>query len=627
MLVLPREVQAALQTQAQAGYPHEICGILLGRSTGPDMSVVSARREAVLAVPARNLETERAADRFRIDPHDMATASALARKRALEIIGFYHSHPDHPAEPSRTDLENSSPWSGYSYPIVSVLAGEVVALRSWVRDGDGWIEENITGGDPMATIRIPTPLRNYTKGQSEVGAEGGTVRALLQDLVRRYDGLQAQLFDGEGELRRFVNVFLNDDDIRLHAGLDTKVAEGDVLEILPAIAGGISFPEWRSQLQQQIPEIGVRELAAVCAGGRAPVLLDVRTKEEWTQGHLPGALHVDRGYLELRAETLVPDKAAPVVCYCGSGVRSLFAAQALRTLGYENVQNLARGFAGWREAGLPIVRPVVLSDSQRRRYLRHLAIPEVGEEGQAKLLAAKVLCIGAGGLGCPAAIYLAAAGVGTLGVVDDDKVDESNLQRQILHTTARVGTPKTASARMAIEALNPDVKVVEHETRLSAANALDILSGYDLIVDGADNFPTRYLINDACVKLDKPCVHGSIFRFEGQVTVFWPGRGPCYRCLYPAPPPAELAPSCAEAGVLGVLPGVIGVLEAVEAIKLILDRGEPLVGRLLRYDALTAEFRELRITADPHCRYCAPGAEFPGLVDYEHFCASAGLAA
>jgi molybdopterin/thiamine biosynthesis adenylyltransferase/rhodanese-related sulfurtransferase/molybdopterin converting factor small subunit len=508
-----------------------------------------------------------------------------------------------------------------------VRQGEIAELRAWVRDGEAWAEETVTGGDPMASIRIPTPLRNYTQGQSEVAAEGETVRALLQDLAHRYAGLQAQLLDDAGELRRFVNVFLNGDDIRSHAGLQTPVADGDVLEILPAIAGGISFPEWRAQLQQQVAEIDARELAAAIAGRPAPVLLDVRTEEEWAQGHLPGALHLDRGYLELRAETLVPDKEAPVVCYCGSGVRSLFAAQTLRTLGYRRVQSLARGFAGWKEAGLPFVQPVALSASQRRRYLRHLAIPEVGEEGQAKLLAAKVLCIGAGGLGCPAAIYLAAAGVGTLGIVDDDQVDESNLQRQILHTTARIGTPKTASARIAIEALNPDVKVIEHTTRLSAANVLDMFAGYDLIVDGSDNFPTRYLVNDACVKLGKSCVHGSIFRFEGQLTVFWPGHGPCYRCLYPEPPPPELAPSCAEAGVLGVLPGVIGVLQAVETIKLILGRGEPLVGRLLLYDALAAEFRELRVQADPHCRYCAPGAEFPGLVDYEHFCASAGRAA
>ncbi len=624
MLVLSREFRAALYEQAHAGYPHEICGILVGRSEGAS---AAARREVVFGVPARNLETARAADRFRIDPQDMAGASALAREQGMEIIGFYHSHPDHPAVPSRTDLGHSSPWGGYSYPIISVRQGEIVELRAWVRDGDGWTEETVTGGDAMATIRIPTPLRHYTKGQSEVSAQGETVRAVLQDLVRQYEGLQPQLLDSDGELRRFVNVFLNNDDIRLHAGLQTKVAQGDVLEILPAIAGGVSFAQWRAQLQQQIAEIDALALAAVCAEKPAPVLLDVRTEEEWAQGHLAGAVHLDRGYLELRVETLVPDKQTPVVCYCGSGVRSLFAAQAMHTLGYQRVQSLARGFAGWKQAGLPFVQPIALSESQRRRYLRHLAIPEVGEEGQAKLLAAKVLCIGAGGLGCPAAIYLAAAGVGTLGIVDDDKVDESNLQRQILHTTARLGAAKTASARIAIEALNPDVKVIEHATRLTAANVLDIFAGYDLIVDGSDNFPTRYLANDACVKLRRPCVHGSIFRFEGQLTVFWPGRGPCYRCLYPVPPPPELAPSCAEAGVLGALPGVIGVLQAVEAIKLILGRGEPLVGRLLRYDALAAQFRELRIQADPHCRYCAPGAEFPGLVDYERFCASAGDAA
>jgi len=624
MLVLTRELRAALYAQARSGYPNEVCGILIGRSAG---ATAATRREVVLALPAQNLETARAADRFRIDPQDMAKASACARAQELEIIGFYHSHPDHPAEPSATDLEHSSPWGGYSYPIFSVQQGDTVVLRSWLRHGDGWTEEIVIGGDTMATIRIPSPLRHYTHGQNEVSARGDTVRALLQDLVHHYEGLKPQLFDSDGELRRFVNVFLNNDDIRLHAGLDTVAVDGDMLEILPAIAGGVSFPQWRAQLQQQIPELDARSLAAVCASDTKPVLIDVRTNEEWAQGHLPGAVHLDRGYLELRIETLVADKQTPVVCYCGSGVRSLFAAGALRTLGYQRVHSLARGFAGWKEAGLPFVQPVALSDSQRRRYLRHLAIPEVGEAGQAKLLAAKVLCIGAGGLGCPAAIYLAAAGVGTLGIVDDDRVDESNLQRQILHTTARLGALKTASARIAIEALNPEIKVVEHATRLTAANALDIFAGYDLIVDGSDNFPTRYLVNDACVNLQKPCVHGSIFRFEGQLTVFWPGHGPCYRCLYPAPPPAELAPSCAEAGVLGVLPGVIGVLEAVEAIKLILGCGELLVGRLLRYDALAAQFRELRIQADPLCRYCAPAAEFPGLVDYERFCASEGHAA
>ncbi len=476
----------------------------------------------------------------------------------------------------------------------------------------------------MATIRIPTPLRSFTKGQGEVTAQGHTVRALLEDAARHYDGLRPRILDEAGEVRRFVNVFVNAEDIRSHAGLDTPVKDGDVVEILPAIAGGVTFPEWKTQLQKEIPEVLAGDVAAAREAGEGVVVIDVRTKDEWAQGHVPSAVHIDRGYLELTVESLVPDKSQHIVCYCAGGVRSLFAAKALRTLGYEHVESLSQGFGGWKEAGLPFVQPVALTEPQRRRYLRHLSIPEVGEEGQVKLLSAKVLCIGAGGLGCPAAIYLAAAGVGTLGIVDDDVVDESNLQRQILHTTDRLGTPKTASAKIAIEALNPEVKVVEHKTRLTSANVLEIFSQYELIVDGSDNFPTRYLVNDACVKLRKPCVHGSIYRFEGQLTVFWPGKGPCYRCLYPAPPPPEFAPSCAEAGVLGVLPGVIGVLQAVEAIKIILGNGEPLVGRLIHYDALKAQFRELKLCADPKCPYCARGVEFPGLVDYELFCGYGG---
>ncbi len=473
----------------------------------------------------------------------------------------------------------------------------------------------------MVTIRIPTPLRAFTGNQSEITAAGDTVRNVLEDALKRYDGLRPQILDRAGEVRRFVNIFLNDEDIRPQAGLDTSVKAGDVLEILPAVAGGATtFPAWRAALKREIPEVYAMDIAAAREKGEQVVLVDVRTDEEWAQGHVPGAVHLDRGYLELKIESLVPNKSDRIVCYCAGGIRSLFAAKAMETLGYTQVASMIQGFNGWKAAGLPFVRPVTLTEPQRRRYLRHLSIPEVGEEGQAKLLSAKLLCIGAGGLGCPASIYLAAAGVGTLGIVDDDRVDESNLQRQILHTTDRLGKPKTESAKIAIEALNPDVKVVAHNTRLTSENVLEIFAQYDLIVDGSDNFPTRYLVNDACVKLKKPCVHGSIYRFEGQLTVFWPGLGPCYRCLYPEPPPPELAPSCAEAGVLGVLPGVIGLLEAVEAVKIILGRGDPLVGRLIRYDALKAEFRTLSIQADPKCAYCAPGATFPGLIDYERFC-------
>jgi molybdopterin/thiamine biosynthesis adenylyltransferase/rhodanese-related sulfurtransferase len=384
-----------------------------------------------------------------------------------------------------------------------------------------------------------------------------------------------------------------------------------------------TFHEWKARLAREIPEVLARDVAGARERGEDVVLLDVRTKDEWDQGHAPGAIHLDRGYLELRAEQLVPDKARRVVCYCAGGTRSLFAANALRTLGYQRVESLTKGFNGWKEAGLPFETPVKLTDAERRRYQRHLAIPEIGEEGQKKILAAKVLLIGAGGLGCPAALYLAAAGVGTLGIVDDDVVDESNLQRQVLHATESIGKPKVDSAKATLEALNPGVTVRTHRTRLTSQNVLEVLGEYDLVVDGSDNFPTRYLVNDACVRLGKPCVHGSIYRFEGQLTVFWPGKGPCYRCLFPAPPPPELAPNCAEAGVLGVLPGVIGVLEAIEALKIIVGFGQPLIGKLVHYDALGTEFRTLKLRPDPECAYCAPGAAFPGLIDYEQFCASA----
>jgi molybdopterin/thiamine biosynthesis adenylyltransferase len=310
---------------------------------------------------------------------------------------------------------------------------------------------------------------------------------------------------------------------------------------------------------------------------------------------------------------------------CGSGARSLFAAADLARLGYASVCSLAGGFTRWKGEGLPVEVPPTLDAAARERYSRHLLMPEVGEAGQVKLQAAKVLLIGAGGLGSPAAYYLAAAGVGTLGIVDHDVVDRSNLQRQVLHNDARVGTSKVASARQTLEALNPTIKVVGHEEHLRSANVEDIFSGYDLVVDGCDNFPTRYLVNDACVKLKLPNVHGSVYRFEGQVSVFWPARpqrpGPCYRCLYPEPPPPEAAPNCAEAGVLGVLPGVIGLLQATEAIKLVLGIGEPLRGRLLQFDALSMRFRETRLRPDPQCPVCAPDRAFPGYVDYAAFCA------
>ena len=354
----------------------------------------------------------------------------------------------------------------------------------------------------------------------------------------------------------------------------------------------------------------IREVDAEEADGlrrdRAAVVVDVREPDEVEQGAIPGSLSIPRGLLEMRIEEAVRDKTRPVVLYCAGGARSAFAAKALQEFGYADVASLAGGFAAWKGAGLPWERPRTLTPDQRRRYARHLLLPEVGEAGQRKLLDARVLLVGAGGLGSPAALYLAAAGVGTLGIVDADTVDDSNLQRQVIHATDRVGMPKVESARIAVNALNPDVTVIPHETRLSGENALRLIADYDLVLDGSDNFATRYLINDACVLLGKPNVHGSIFRFEGQASVFTTRGGPCYRCLFPSPPPPELAPNCAEAGVLGLLPGVVGLLQATEAAKLILGVGEPLVGRLLTYDALRAEFRELKLGRDPSCPMCGP---------------------
>jgi molybdopterin/thiamine biosynthesis adenylyltransferase/rhodanese-related sulfurtransferase len=351
------------------------------------------------------------------------------------------------------------------------------------------------------------------------------------------------------------------------------------------------------------------------------VLVDVREKHEWSEGHIPGALHVPRGYLELQIEEAVPDKTKTVVLYCAGGVRSLMAGTTLQQMGYKEVISMAGGFGAWKGKGLPFVQPRTLSEAQAKRYSRHLLVPEVGEEGQLKLLDARVLLIGAGGLGSPAGYYLAAAGVGTIGIIDADVVDESNLQRQILHNTKRIGQYKAESARETIEALNPDVKVITHIERLDETNVARIIADYDVIVDGTDNFPTRYLLNDAALMANKPVVHGSVFRFEGQLTVFKPYEGPCYRCLYPEPPPIALAPSCAEAGVLGVLPGIIGLLQATETIKLVLGIGDPLVGRLMTYDALAGEFNELRLFRDPKCPACGENGHPEDLPTYADVCA------
>jgi molybdopterin/thiamine biosynthesis adenylyltransferase/rhodanese-related sulfurtransferase len=381
-----------------------------------------------------------------------------------------------------------------------------------------------------------------------------------------------------------------------------------------------------AELRARIPEVEPAEALRLQSVGAA--IIDVREADEIAQGSPPGALRLGRGFLELRVEEAVPDKGRTVVVTCAGGVRSLFAAESLTQLGYRDVRSVRGGFNKWKNGGLPVEVPRTLTAQERERYGRHLLMPEVGEKGQLKLLDAKVLLVGAGGLGSPVALYLAAAGVGTIGLIDFDVVDRSNLQRQIVHTDDRVGTPKVESARKTLLGLNPAIRVVAHETRLDSSNVESIFEGYHVVVDGSDNFATRYLVNDACVKLRIPNVHGSIFRFEGQVSVFWPAygkrRGPCYRCVYPEPPPPELAPSCAEAGVLGVLPGVIGLLEAVETVKVILGIGDPLVGRLLHYDALPARISELTLDPDPECRYCREGAPFPGYVDYDVFCSSVG---
>ncbi|MHC4973658.1 MAG: molybdopterin-synthase adenylyltransferase MoeB [Planctomycetota bacterium] len=377
--------------------------------------------------------------------------------------------------------------------------------------------------------------------------------------------------------------------------------------------------ELLARLREKIPEASAAEAAALTRDGA--LVVDVRETAEIAAGTPPGAVALPKGYLELHAEQLLPDKEKTLLILCENGYRSLFAAEALARLGYKDVRNLAGGFTAWKTAGLPVARAGGgLSEVERRRYARHLVIPEVGLEGQGRLKEARVLLVGAGGLGSPAAMYLACAGVGTLGIVDFDVVDESNLQRQILHDPSRLGIPKTDSARRTLETLNPLVRVDAFDTRLDSGNADDIVPGFDVVVDGADNFPTRYLLNDACVKHDKPNVSGSVFRFEGQVSVFRPGKGPCYRCLYPEPPPPDLAPSCAEAGVLGILPGVVGVIQAVETVKLILERGEPLYGRLLVYDALAGTFRELKVGRNENCAYCAERDNFPGYIDYEGFC-------
>jgi molybdopterin/thiamine biosynthesis adenylyltransferase/rhodanese-related sulfurtransferase len=383
----------------------------------------------------------------------------------------------------------------------------------------------------------------------------------------------------------------------------------------------VTYTDLIADVRKRIATVSLEELRRRLDAGDRMVLLDVREKEEFRAGYIPGAVSVPRGFLEMQIEQKVPDKSARIVAYSAGGTRSALAAKTLMGLGYANVESASPGFVRWKDLGFPTEMPPQLTEAQRDRYSRHLLLPEVGEVGQAKLLAAKVLLLGAGGLGSPAALYLAAAGVGTIGIVDGDVVDASNLQRQILHATSRLGRAKVDSAEHAIRDLNPDVKVVKFEERVDSSNVERIFSGFDVVVDGCDNFPTRYLVNDASVFLKKPVVHGSIFRFEGQVTTFSPATGgPCYRCLYPEPPPPHLAPSCQEAGVLGILPGLVGTVQATEAIKLVLGRGDPLIGRLLTYDSLRMKFGELKLRRDKGCPVCGDAPTITGYVDYEGFC-------
>jgi sulfur-carrier protein adenylyltransferase/sulfurtransferase len=391
-----------------------------------------------------------------------------------------------------------------------------------------------------------------------------------------------------------------------------------------------TYTDLIADVRKRTKQVSLEELKRRLAAHEKLTVVDVREKDEWRGGYIPGAVSIPRGFLEIQAEQKLPDKNAPIVAYCAGGTRSALAAATLQDLGYTNVETANPGFVRWKDLGYPVETPPELTDAQRDRYSRHILLPEVGEAGQAKLLKSKMLLLGAGGLGSPAIMYLAAAGVGTLGIVDADVVDASNLQRQIVHATSRVGTPKVESAAKAVAELNPDVKVVAHKERLTSANVERLFADYEVIIDGTDNFPTRYLVNDASVFMGKPVVHGSIFRFDGQATTFMPEKaakrlgvatGPCYRCLYPEPPPPHLAPSCQEAGVLGILCGIIGTIQATEAIKIVLGKGSTLAGRLLTYDSLNMKFRELKLRRSPDCPVCGPKPTITSYIDYEGFCA------
>jgi len=365
-----------------------------------------------------------------------------------------------------------------------------------------------------------------------------------------------------------------------------------------------SFAELVEKVKSQIREVEPEVLKARQDANEDFVLLDIRERDEFVDGHIEGADFIPRGFLDMRIESTVPERSRAIVLYCAGGIRSALAARTLQELGYSNVESLKGGYSVWKERGFPSRVRRALSEDQVSRYSRHLRIPEIGEAGQLKLLDSKVLMLGVGGLGSPVALYLAAAGVGTLGLIDDDVVDRSNLQRQVIHTDGRIGVPKVDSAEISLHALNPQTKIVKFQKRLNSENIDEIFEqGWDAIVDGGDNFPTRYLVNDTSVRHRVPLVHGSVFRFEGQVSTFLPD-GPCYRCLYPEPPPPEFAPNCQEAGVLGVVPGVVGLLQATEVIKVLLGIGSTLDGRILAFDALSTKFRELRFSRDPSCPVC-----------------------
>jgi molybdopterin/thiamine biosynthesis adenylyltransferase/rhodanese-related sulfurtransferase len=385
------------------------------------------------------------------------------------------------------------------------------------------------------------------------------------------------------------------------------------------------YRSYLNGIKAQIKETDVSKVRELIERPGLATIVDVREQDEYAQGYIPGATWIPRGFLEQKIEEAAPQKDELVVLYCASGNRSALGARSLAELGYTNVVSMAGGFTAWKRSGLPWKAPTLLTKDQEMRYSRHTLLPEIGVKGQIKLLESSVLCIGAGGLGSPSSMYLAAAGVGRVGLIDDDVVDATNLQRQILHNIERVGLHKVDSAEKTLRGLNPDVKVDKHKARLDSSNVMDVLSRYDVIVDGADNFQTRYLVNDAALKLGKPVVHASIFRFEGQLTVFPAQGSPCYRCLYPEPPPPEEAPSCSEAGVLGILPGIMGVLQANETVKLLLGLGETLAGRLLVFDALKTRFRELKLRRDPKCPTCGDGVDRSKieLIDYVQFCQGA----